>query len=70
MLSILIYGNLFLDLLIYSFEMVEGQKNVKIRSKTGDTDITSANLLCAVTVCVFKRQLKENSFLLIVEEWM
>lgn len=50
--------------------MVEGQKNVKIRSKTGDTDITSANLLCAVTVYVFKRQLKENSFLLIVEEWM
>lgn len=58
--------------LIYSFKTVEEQKKkkVKIWSKAGDIDITSASPLCAVTVYVFKRQLKENSFLLIVEEWM
>lgn len=45
----------------------EEEKNVKMWGKTGDTGITGISKLCAVTVYILKRQLKENSLLLRVK---
>lgn len=57
--------------LLYCFEtvrFVEEEKNGKMWRKTGATGITSMSKLCAVTVHILKRQLKENSFLLRAKE--
>lgn len=48
--------------------IVEEEKNEKIWRKRRDVDAKSVSMLCAVTVYVLKRQVKENSFLLREEE--
>lgn len=55
-------------LLLWNSAFCGGRKDVKILGKTGDTGITSMSKLCAVTVYILKRKLKENSFLWRVKE--